>query len=214
MDLQPLYYLLSAYLILLFILKIFFALSGSSKKKEKPAKAKKADKRKTVKQNLISKKAALEEDKKLAAQQSNIVKFNPNLNFSEEESSIDKYLKESKKIARMEKERQAREELLKNADNPLKNINANNNWPFDDLDISEKANVYNIGSPQPRRDHPFLSGVNFDNKINDDYEKVSHLLDDIENGNTPPLPIAESFKSLTRDMQVYIITKLINNTFK
>jgi len=212
-TIQTLFYLLFIYLIILVILKMFFAfLERPKKSKEKSAKRTKTNKQKDVKQKLINKKSALIEDKRLASQ-SNIVMFNPKQNF-EEESSIDKYLHESKKFARMEKERIAREEFLKKANNPLKN-NRTSNWSLDEYEIGEpsKANTYTNASALPQRDHPFLSSV-VNDKPKYDYEKVGHLLNDIENGNTSPLPLADSFKALTRDMQIYIITKLINNSFK
>lgn len=217
MEIKFLFQLLIIHLIILAILKVFFALSERPKSKEKPAKAPKPAKHKEVKQDLISKKQ-LQVDDKHYATQSNLVMFNAN---AEEESSIDKYLKETKKIAKLEQDRIEKEEQLKNVDNPLHQIDDNNIWLQDELEfgVAPKSmpDSYNAVSPPPRSFVSEFANSNFTAPKNNesyDYHKINTLLNDIEKGNEAPIPLSDNFKSLTREMQIFVITKLINKTFK
>lgn len=235
MEIQSLFKLLMVYLAIYFMLKVFFALSEREKKpKDKPQKIKKESST-TVKQDLISKKQLQKEQQKQEKKQAlahSAVMFKYE---SLEDNPIDKYLAESKQYAHMEKTRLAREELLQNNNPHASNENITNDWFFNNsalgIDEGREFNDHpreRAHSPMPTRfNHPFLSDFANKNFTNNQRQNspltfknasfkqnkyINDLLKDMENSSAQP--ISSEFKKLPRDMQIFIITKLINKEFK
>lgn len=250
--------LLIIYLILFLFAKIIFALFGGAKKEKKKKKGKTPktpfSKKKEVKQDLISLEQLAEEEKRIVNDNfvfleddlPNELKFNPELFDKKEEpvmvegdSSINKYLDESKDNARKELLRQRREEFLKEMNNPLKKYerpridnsqddlssmiltNSGNNLFQNDPRSLERYRQerMNVARENLRRMREMEDGrvrrtpISRSRKWS--YDEVEDLLDDMESRRgRHELTLKDEFNNLSRDMKIFVLAKMINSDFK
>jgi len=251
--------LLIIYLILFLFAKIIFALFGGSKKekkgkKGKPPKTPFSDK-KEVQQDLISLEQLAEEEKREA--EDNFILFSQDLpeemrfhpeSFNQKEeqvlaetdTTINKYLDETKDNTRKDLLRRRREEFLKEMNNPLSRYerpkvdnsqddlssmilkDGNNGFVQGDPRSYEKYRQerMNIARENLRRmrelegeDRVRRTSISRNKKW--DYGEVEELLDEMEaKKGRNELTLKEEFNNLSRDMKIFVLTKMINSDFK
>ena len=251
--------ILVVYLILFLFAKFIFALFGGGKKekkkkKSKPPKTPFSDK-KEVQQDLISLEQLAEEEKRevvdnfvfLQEDLPETMRFNPEtFNIKAEapifetDSSINRYLDETRDNSRKDMLRKRREEFLKEMNNPLSRYEKPKiDNSQDDLSsmILNKGNSdfiqgdprsyekyrqerMNVARENLRRMRE-MEGESFSRKApvprnkKWDYDEVGSLLDDMEaKRDRNELTLKEEFNNLSRDMKIFVLAKMINSDFK
>lgn len=252
--------LLVIYLILFLLAKIIFAIFGGGKKEKKKSKKSKPPKtpfsdKKEVQQDLISLEQLAEEEKRevvdnfvlLADDLPEELRFHPDAFDKKEEpvlveadSSINKYLDETKDNARKDLLRRRREEFLKELNNPLSKYERpkidNSQDDLSGMILNSKNSDFLQGDPRSyekyrqermnvarenlrrMREMEGESGIRRTPMARNkkwDYDEVEGLLDEMESKRERnELTLKEEFNNLSRDMKIFVLAKMINSDFK